>query len=133
MLGQTNQKEAHKVLLQNDQLRREMIEGRVFHGLCEPPLNFRPTYKFDDGSDVYDTSKKLRIPSWTDRILHKPCDGLETLIYRSIEDIKSSDHRPVVAVMKAPIEVRDSFSDKDSTSQDRENLGLAESQVCVIS
>ena len=28
-----------------------------------------PTYKFDAGArDVYDTSSKARVPSWTDRI-----------------------------------------------------------------
>jgi hypothetical protein len=35
----------------------------------EGTINFLPTYKFDDNCDVYDTSKKRRVPSWTDRVL----------------------------------------------------------------
>ncbi|EER11553.1 hypothetical protein, conserved, partial [Perkinsus marinus ATCC 50983] len=35
----------------------------------EAPILFPPTYKFDLGSNEYDTSSKQRIPSWTDRIL----------------------------------------------------------------
>jgi hypothetical protein len=62
-----------QVLVFNDQLRIERGEGRVFVGFGEGPCNFRPTYRLDHGSaDVYDTSKKQRIPSWTDRVLYRP-------------------------------------------------------------
>ncbi|NWV90621.1 INP5K phosphatase, partial [Machaerirhynchus nigripectus] len=37
----------------------------------EGPLQFKPTYKFDLYSEVYDTSEKKRKPAWTDRILWK--------------------------------------------------------------
>ncbi|NXO38013.1 INP5K phosphatase, partial [Locustella ochotensis] len=37
----------------------------------EGPLLFKPTYKFDLYSEVYDTSEKKRKPAWTDRILWK--------------------------------------------------------------
>jgi hypothetical protein len=36
---------------------------------CEGKINFPPTYKFDKGTLLYDTSKKQRVPSWTDRII----------------------------------------------------------------
>lgn len=65
----------HEVLLFNDQLRIEMKRGRVFQGFEEGPLHFAPTYKFDANSDAYDSSKKRRIPAWTDRILFKAVRG----------------------------------------------------------
>ncbi|KAJ3342286.1 hypothetical protein HDU93_002759 [Gonapodya sp. JEL0774] len=59
-------------LLLRDQLDRErrqppMIESplRFFD---EGELNFAPTFKYDVGSDVYDTSEKRRMPSWCDRL-----------------------------------------------------------------
>lgn len=38
---------------------------QIFHGFLEGRINFKPTYKFDVNKDVYDTSSKLRIPSYT--------------------------------------------------------------------
>lgn len=37
----------------------------VFEGYEEGPLLFRPTYKYDVGTDDYDTGEKHRIPAWT--------------------------------------------------------------------
>jgi hypothetical protein len=53
-------------LLENEQLLKFLPS---LPGVFEEPITFKPTYKFDDNSDQYDTSKKHRIPSWTDRIL----------------------------------------------------------------
>lgn len=60
-------KHAHELLLSHDQLRIEMNSKKVFYGFKEGPLNFHPTYKYDIGTTRYDTSKKQRVPSWTDR------------------------------------------------------------------
>ena len=65
---------AHGLLLENDQLILERSRGSVFHRYAEAPLNFYPTYKFDKGTSTYDTSKKRRVPSWTDRILYRSAD-----------------------------------------------------------
>lgn len=37
------------------QLQREMALGNVFQGYEEGPITFLPTYKYDNGRDVYDT------------------------------------------------------------------------------
>lgn len=47
------------------QLRQAIDDGSSFAGYQEGPLLFRPTYKYDLGTDRYDTSEKLRIPAWT--------------------------------------------------------------------
>ena len=52
-------------LARHDQLARYLTTSEF----KEPKITFKPTYRFDAGSDVYDTSKKQRVPSWTDRVL----------------------------------------------------------------
>jgi hypothetical protein len=42
-----------------------MDTGAAFAGYTEGPLLFRPTYRYDVGTDYYDTSEKMRIPAWT--------------------------------------------------------------------
>lgn len=91
----------YKPLWPKDQLWREIERGNVFKGFREGPLSFRPTYKYDVGTDNYDTSPKERVPSWTDRILYKVKGGgikVDVCDYDAINFIKSSDHRPVKAV-----------------------------------
>jgi hypothetical protein len=82
-------------LYENDQLNLGMIASETFRYYNEGPINFPPTYKFDNGTDQYDTSEKQRIPAWTDRILFRG-QGLKLLDYHSA-DLKMSDHRPVFA------------------------------------
>ncbi len=87
-------------LVKGDQLLFEQAAGRVAVGFSEGPLGFPPTYKFDVGTDAYDSGPKRRVPSYTDRILFRAAEGppaMQLLSYRSISAIKTSDHRPVVA------------------------------------
>lgn len=88
-------------LLTHDQLTIEMNGGRVFKGFKEPSLKFRPTYKYDNGTDNYDSSEKARTPSWTDRIIYKGIN-LNPLAY-SDAPLMLSDHRPVFAAYRAGI------------------------------
>ena len=60
-----------KPLLAYDQLLLERAAGRTFDGYREGALSFSPTYKYDVGTDTYDTSEKARAPAWTDRVLYK--------------------------------------------------------------
>lgn len=69
-----------------------MKQHIVFAGYNEGPLVFRPTYKYDNNSETYDSSEKQRIPSWTDRVLYKG-RGLDLFKYNRAE-LKTSDHRP---------------------------------------
>lgn len=64
-----------------------------------------PTYKFDIGTDNYDSSEKQRIPAWTDRILRKG-PNLRQLAYNSAP-LKFSDHRPVYAVFDCQVSLVD--------------------------
>ncbi|XP_076007094.1 phosphatidylinositol polyphosphate 5-phosphatase type IV [Genypterus blacodes] len=92
-------------LLQHDQLSKEMKEGSIFKGFQEAPVHFRPTYKFDIGCDVYDTTSKQRTPSYTDRILfrNRQSDDIKVVKYTSCSNIKTSDHRPVMAVFQVKL------------------------------
>lgn len=45
--------------------------GSIFKGFQEAQIHFPPTYKFDIGCDVYDTTTKQRTPSYTVRQLCK--------------------------------------------------------------
>lgn len=61
-----------------------MDTGDAFSGYEEGPLLFRPTYRYDLGTDVYDTSEKMRIPAWTGKspcLLFK-CHGVDSICLR---------------------------------------------------
>lgn len=69
--------------------------------LKEGFLDFKPTFKYDKECDVYDTSKKMRVPSWTDRVLYKP-DNCKLRYYGRREN-RFSDHRPVLALFECRV------------------------------
>jgi len=77
----------------------------AFEDYEEGPLFFHPTYRYDVGTDNYDTSEKSRIPAWTDRILYRG-SSLDLSVYSRAE-LKGSDHRPVFALMKADVRIND--------------------------
>ena len=89
-------------LLDADQLKEQQLEGRVFVGYNEGSIKFQPTYKYDIGTNEWDTSKHKRTPAWTDRILWKG-GNISQLNYESIQTLKVSDHKPVFALFQAKI------------------------------
>lgn len=97
-------------LYQFDQLTKEISSGNAFKGFSEPTISFNPTYKFDKGTNIYDSSEKQRIPSWTDRIIYRG-GNTKPLAYSSSE-LLFSDHRPVYAAYKSTVE----FVDEDKKS-----------------
>ncbi len=85
-------------LLSLDQLKLATASKKAFADFDEAPITFRPTFKFDIGGDDYDTSEKLRVPSWTDRILFKQrhrSGYLRPHTYSSHPEYVQSDHKPV--------------------------------------
>ena len=93
-----SRKGQHARLREKDELMMAMAEGRAFREFDEGMLDFAPTYKFDERSREYDTSSKLRVPSWTDRVLWKG-NSMRLLDYSAMHNILVSDHRPVRAVI----------------------------------
>ncbi|VVC45340.1 Endonuclease/exonuclease/phosphatase,Inositol polyphosphate-related phosphatase [Cinara cedri] len=106
---------AHQSL--SDQLNDCISSGSVFKGFQEGPLTFAPTYKYDPGTEMFDTSAKQRTPSYTDRILFK-CgkqilpsptgsssitSNIECLTYCSVPSVCTSDHKPVWGLYKCSI------------------------------
>uniref|UniRef100_A0A8C9Y0K2 Phosphatidylinositol polyphosphate 5-phosphatase type IV n=1 Tax=Sander lucioperca TaxID=283035 RepID=A0A8C9Y0K2_SANLU len=92
-------------LLEHDQLSKEMKDGSIFKGFQEAPIHFLPTYKFDIGCDIYDTTSKQRTPSYTDRILFRSrqAEDIKVVKYTSCSCIKSSDHRPVISIFQVKL------------------------------
>lgn len=106
-------------LLKHDQLRRAM-RGGIFRGFEEMEIAFAPTYRFDFGSDVYDTSEKRRVPAYTDRVLYRSGDNaLDALEYASVP-LRGSDHRPVYARFGAVVRSVD-MSKRDAIASEVQN------------
>ncbi|KAA1124794.1 inositol polyphosphate 5-phosphatase [Puccinia graminis f. sp. tritici] len=97
--------ENYAELLAADQLLEHMAVQAVFPKYTEGAINFPPTYKYDVGTDRYDTSEKMRIPAWTDRILYQGSDL--NLIDYSRAELKASDHRPVYATLETKVRMVD--------------------------
>ncbi|CAD6504524.1 BgTH12-00034 [Blumeria graminis f. sp. triticale] len=92
-------------LYEKDQLNVQMIAGLTFPFYSESRITFMPTYKFDLGQDVYDTSEKARIPAWTDRILRKGLN-IRQVNYNT-SPLRFSDHRPVYATFLCTVNIVD--------------------------
>lgn len=88
-------------LLERDQLlaSRRKNPGFRLRSFIEAPITFAPTYKYDVGTDNYDSSDKKRSPAWCDRVLYRGIGRVKQLDYRRHE-VRASDHRPVSATFK---------------------------------
>ncbi|XP_038990301.1 type IV inositol polyphosphate 5-phosphatase 9 [Phoenix dactylifera] len=97
------------ILLEKDQLRVEVSEGRALEGWHEGEISFSPTYKYYPNSDTYygcmhgKKGEKRRAPAWCDRILWHG-KGLKQNLYDRCE-YRLSDHRPVRALFSAEVGV----------------------------
>jgi hypothetical protein len=95
-------------LLERDQIMvsRRRVSGFRLSQFTELPITFLPTYKYDVGTDNYDTSEKKRAPAWCDRLLYRGPGRVKQLEYRRHE-VQTSDHRPVSGVFKLRIKTID--------------------------
>ena len=83
-------------LLPADQLKQAQGAGLAFEEFREAPVHFPPTYKYDAGTNAYDTSEKARTPSWTDRVLWRAREAgaVEPRAYTCSQAVMISDHKP---------------------------------------
>ncbi|XP_053676176.1 inositol polyphosphate 5-phosphatase E [Anopheles nili] len=110
--------------MHTDQLTSVLADGAAFRGFREAKITFPPTYKYDPGTQRFDSSSKQRAPAYTDRILYKfkplpvttvhrrgsnvppgskishPPSPVKCIAYDSVQSITSSDHKPVWALFK---------------------------------
>lgn len=116
-----------------DQLGQQRRLGRVFQGFHEADVTFKPTYKYDPGTDNWDSrfgvnllksiivillyiynqcayynSEKGRAPAWCDRVLWKG-DAITSIDYRSHPELRISDHKPVSAIFDAQVKLINSI------------------------
>ncbi|KAI1082757.1 SacI homology domain-containing protein [Whalleya microplaca] len=96
-------KQDFEKLYENDQLNLQMVAGLSFPYYSEARITFMPTYKFDIGTDRYDTSEKARIPAWTDRILRKGTNIRQSSY--NCAPLRFSDHRPVYAIFQCTVSI----------------------------
>ncbi|CAK9439521.1 uncharacterized protein LODBEIA_P36210 [Lodderomyces beijingensis] len=93
-------------LFEFDQLNQQMASGESFPFYGEQEIHFPPTYKFDNGTKVYDSSEKQRIPAWTDRILYLSRQNLiKPIEYDCVPNITFSDHRAVYAIFQITVKI----------------------------
>ncbi len=95
-------------LLDRDQIMvsRRRVSGFRLAQFVELPISFNPTYKYDVGTDKYDSSEKKRAPAWCDRILYRGPGRISQLDYRRHE-VRASDHRPVSGMFKLRVKTVD--------------------------
>ena len=80
-------------------VREALHEDQVISEFKEGDIKFNPTYKYDVGQHNFDSSRKQRIPSWTDRILYIDDGNRVKLVeYQSVPGVSMSDHKPVYAI-----------------------------------
>jgi hypothetical protein len=107
-----------------DELHRALRQKDCLVGYRTLPCNFPPTFKVERRAGYHYTDK--RRPSYTDRILwkanHELDDRARPLLYESIGNFASSDHKPVRAAFS--IELNEPFAFRPKMSRRRSVMNL---------
>ena len=105
-------KQNYKEYLIFDQLIFERNNNRLkVDYFLEGEINFLPTFKYKNGTDEFDNSKKDNNPAWTDRILFLKKSTIKNVFdvslkkYDSMQNIIMSDHKPVYAYFELIIQI----------------------------
>lgn len=113
------------IIEDHDELKLGMQSRKLFAGFQESAIHFPPTYKYDIGTDRYDSSPKQRDPAWTDRILFRSLDtaeedNLAVLFNVGNSSITSLPSNSNLELPKAP------DAEPDSNNAEEQGAGLAE-------
>lgn len=101
-----NDPQAYEKVRYLDQLYNEKQKRNVFVDFEEGAIRFQPTYKYDPGTDTWDSSEKCRAPAWCDRVLWKS-RRTRQVAYQSVMQLQLSDHKPVYGVFVTEVRMRD--------------------------
>ncbi|XP_028418102.1 inositol polyphosphate 5-phosphatase OCRL-1-like [Dendronephthya gigantea] len=103
----------YEYLLEHDQLIKQMRNEKCFQMFKEGWIRFQPTYKYNPGTDNWD-SEKDRIPAWCDRVLWWTSgnNSVQQMAYTSCHQLKLSDHKPVHALFNVNVKVVDKKREK---------------------
>ncbi|KAF2427577.1 DNase I-like protein [Tothia fuscella] len=119
-------------LLERDQLtlskkRNPAMRLRAFR---EMDITFAPTYKYDVGSDQYDSSEKKRSPAWCDRLLYRGWPRVKQLEYRRHE-VRVSDHRPVSGIFRIKVKTIDERKKSQVKEQSRQRFEEVKERIAT--
>lgn len=121
------EKKCFSALLEHDQLIQQRKLKKVFVGFNEGPICFPPTFKYNIGTQDWDSSEKNRVPAWCDRILWKG-DNIKLIEYRSHPYYTGSDHKPVSAVFESSVSVLDPTKHRKECEAVEKEIGVIENR-----